>query len=45
MQSDSICAKPGGEETRPGTKKKCSHNLQSDSLGSGLKKGQGNFLQ
>ena len=45
MQSDSICTKPGGEETRPGTKKKCSHNLESDPLGSGLKKVPGNFLQ
>ena len=35
----------GGGETRPGTEKRCSHNLQSDPLGSGFKKGRENFLQ
>ena len=35
----------GGEETRPGTKKRCSHNLQSNPLGSGFTKGRENFLQ
>ena len=33
----------GGEATRPGTEKRCSHNLQSDPLGSGFKKGRENF--
>ena len=36
-------AEGGGEATRPGTEKRCSHNLQSDPLGSGFKKGRGNF--
>ena len=31
--------------TRPGTEERCSHNLQSDPLGSGFKKGRENFLQ
>ena len=35
----------GGEETRPGTEKRCSHNLQSDPLGSGFKEGRENFPQ
>ena len=35
----------GGGETRPGTEKRCSHNLQSDPLGSGFKKGRENFPQ
>ena len=37
-----------GEAPRPGTEKRCSHNLQSDPLGSGFKKGsnlQNNDLQ
>ena len=34
-------ARGGG--TRPGTEKRCSHNLQSDPLGSGFKKGRENF--
>ena len=29
----------GRGETRPGTEKRCSHNLQSDPLGSDFKKG------
>ena len=29
----------GGGETRPGTEKRCSHNLHSDPRGRGLKKG------
>ena len=33
----------GRGETRPGTEKRCSHNLQSDQLGSGFKKGRENF--
>ena len=33
----------GGGATRPGTEKRCSHNLQSDRLGSGFKKGRENF--
>ena len=33
----------GGEATRPGTEKRRSHNLQSDPLGSGFKKGRENF--
>ena len=33
----------GGEATRPGTEKRCSHNLQSDPLGSGFKKRRENF--
>ena len=33
----------GGEATRPGTEKRCSHNLQSDPIGSGLKKERGKF--
>ena len=33
----------GREATRPGTEKRCSHNLQSDPLGSGFKKGRENF--
>ena len=33
----------GGEATRPRTEKQCSHNLQSDPLGSGFKKGRENF--
>ena len=33
----------GGEATRPGTEKLCSHNLQSDPLGSSFKKGRENF--
>ena len=33
----------GGKATRPGTKKRYSHNLQSDPLGSGFKKGWDNF--
>ena len=37
-------AQGGGGGTRPGTEKRCSHNLQSDPLGSGLKKGRENFL-
>ena len=32
-----------GEATRPGTEKRCSHNLQSDPVGSGFKKGRENF--
>ena len=32
-----------GEERRPGTEKRCSHNLQSDPLGSGFTKGRENF--
>ena len=30
----------GGGGTRPGTEKRCPHNLQSDPLGSGFKKGR-----
>ena len=37
------CARKGGA-TRPGTEKRCSHNLQSDPLGSSFKKGWENFL-
>ena len=33
----------GGEATRPGTEKRCSHSLQSDPLGNGFKKGRENF--
>ena len=33
----------GGEARRPGTEKRCSHNLQSDPLGSGFKKERENF--
>ena len=33
----------GREATRPGTEKRCSHNLQSDPPGGGFKKGQENF--
>ena len=33
----------GGKAARPGTKKQCSHNLQSDPLGSGFKKRRENF--
>ena len=33
----------GGEATSPGTEKRCSHNLQSDPLGSGFNKGRENF--
>ena len=33
----------GGGETTPGTEKRCSHNLKSDPLGSGYKKGRENF--
>ena len=36
------CFAPGGEATRPGTAKRCSHNLQSDPLGSGFKEGREN---
>ena len=32
-----------GEETRPGTEKRCSHNLQSDPPGSDFKKGRENL--
>ena len=32
-----------GEATRSGTEKRCSHNLQSDPLDSGFKKGRENF--
>ena len=32
-----------GKATRPGTEKRCSHNLESDPLGSGFKKGRENF--
>ena len=35
----------GGGETRPGTEKRCPHNLESDSLGNGFKKGQENLPQ
>ena len=28
----------GEKETRPGTEKRCSHNLQSDPIGSGFNK-------
>ena len=45
----SVTARGGGgggaEETRPGTEKGCSHNLQSNSLGSGFTKGPENFPQ
>ena len=34
----------GGRETRPGTEKQCSHNLQINPLGSSFKKGRENFL-
>ena len=33
----------GGFETRPGTEKRCSHNLQSNPLGSGFTKTRENF--
>ena len=33
----------GGSNKRPGTEKRCSHNLQSDPLGSGFQKGRENF--
>ena len=32
-----------GGETRPGTEKRCSHNLQNDPLGSGFKKWREDF--
>ena len=32
-------------ETRPGAEKRCSHNLESDPLGSGFKKGREKFPQ
>ena len=32
-----------GEATRPETEKRCYHNLQSDPLGSGFKKGRENI--
>ena len=32
----------GGKVTRPGTEKRRSHNLQSDPLGSGFRKGREN---
>ena len=35
----------GGGETRPGTQKRCSHNLQSGPLDSGFKKRWENFSQ
>ena len=35
----------GGRGTRPGTEKRCSHNLQSNPLGSGFTKGRENFPQ
>ena len=35
----------GGKETRPGTEKRCSHNLQSNPPGSGFTKGRENFPQ
>ena len=46
LQQGLIRGGGGGEargETRPGTEKQCSHNLQSDPLGSGFKKGRENF--
>ena len=33
------------EETRPGTEKRCSQNLQRNPLGSGFTKGRENFPQ
>ena len=33
----------GGGETRPGTEKRCSHNLQNDPLSSGFKKWREDF--
>ena len=35
----------GGGETGLGTEKRCSHNLQSNPLGSGFTKGRENFPQ
>ena len=35
----------GGGERRPGTEKRCSHNLQSNALGGGFTKGRENFPQ
>ena len=40
MNSSHAVGGGGGEATRPGTEKRCSHNLQSDPLGSGFKKGR-----